>query len=153
MPASEPQSTLPRTLELALLFTGLCWLGAASITAEHAASGLAFKLNLVLLAPLLDALFLLFLLLCGFTALNWIGRRSGSIRDANSLPARSTLWEEWGRGAAIGWSALLITLTLLTLTGSLHPQFWWKPQAWLSSLLALLTAAVAPLAIEVWFRG
>lgn len=153
MPAFELKSPLPRTLELALLFSGLCWLGAASGAADHAADGLAVRLHLVLAAPLLAASFFLFLLLCGFTALNWIGKRQGSVRAANALPVRSTARQEWATGAAIGWGALLAVLLLPMLAGALHPQFWWKSQAWLASFLALLTALVGTLAIEAAFRG
>lgn len=153
MPQPEPKSWLPRTLELALLFTGLCWVAAATITADHAAEGLASRLHVPLAAPLIAAVCLLFLLLCGFAALNWIGKRSGSIREANALPARTTIREEWTLGAAIGWGALLITLLLPMLTGALHPQFWWKPVAWEASALAVLTFLVSALAAEVAFRG
>lgn len=149
----EPRSVFSRTLELALLFTGLCWLGAASITADHAAEGLAVRLHLVVLTPLLSACCLLFLLLCGFAALNWIGKRNGSVREANALPVRSTARQEWSLGVAIGWSALLAVLLVPMLAGSFHPQFWWRSQAWLGSLLAVLTAFAGTLVAEVAFRG
>jgi hypothetical protein len=144
---------MPRSLHLALFITGVLWLLAAHAVALRAADGIATRLNWSAGQSLIGDLFLLFLLLLGFTTLNWIGTRQGSVRHANALPQRATAVQEWTRGALIGWAALLVAVLPMMLVGSLRPQFSWTPSALGGTLLSLVSLAVGALAVEVAFRG
>lgn len=150
-PGGTPRRS--RALELVLLFTGACWVGAAYLTAQHAAEGLSVRLHALLAAPLLAAVFTVFLLLAGLTTLQWIATRDGGVRRANALPRRPTARQEWMLGAAIGWGMALAVVLPSMLAGVLHPHLWGRPVAWLNSLLALATAFVAAFAGELAFRG
>jgi hypothetical protein len=134
--------------------TGVLWLLAAHAVAFRAAEGIASRFGWSAVGQdLLVNLFLLFLLLLGFTLLNWIGTRQGSVRLANALPKRSTAREEWSRGAVIGWAAALAAVVPMLIFGALHPQFSWAAPVWGGALLSLLSLVVAALASEVAFRG
>lgn len=147
------QFSIPRSLQLALFVTGVLWLLAAHALALRAAEGILNRIGSDVSHVLLAEAFYLFLLLLGFTALNWIATRQGSVRQANALPRRSTASREWGVGAAIGWMALLAALLPMMLVGALHPLFLWSGSSIGTALLSLLALAVGTLATEVAFRG
>lgn len=127
---------------------------AAHAVAFRAAEGIAGRFGLSAVSQdLLVNLFLLFLLLVGFTTLNWIGTRQGSIRLANALPKRATAREEWSRGAVIGWAAALVAVVPMVIGGALHPQFLWAAPAWGGTVVSVITLVLAALASEVAFRG
>jgi hypothetical protein len=143
-----------RSLHLALFVTGVLWLLAAHAVAFRAAEGIASRLGWSSLGQdLLVNLFLLFLLFVGFTTLNWIGTRQGSVRLANALPGRATWREEWSRGAVIGWAAALAAVVPMVLGAALHPQFFWRLPAWGGAAISVVSLLVAALATEVAFRG
>lgn len=145
---------MPRSLHLALFVTGVLWLLAAHAVAFRAAEGIATRFGWSASGQnLLVNLFLLFLLLVGFTVLNWIGTRQGSVREANALPRRPTAGEEWSRGAVIGWAAALTALIPMVIGGALHPQFVWAAPAWWGAMISLMSLALGALASEVAFRG
>lgn len=143
----------PRSVQFALFAMGLLWLLAARAGAGSAAQGIARLLRADLLAPLLAQVFLLILLLTGYTALNWVATRDGSVRDSNGLPWRATVGKEWQCGLAFGWALLLITIIPMAVVGDLHPQFWLSLRAWGAALLALAVLLVGALATEVGWRG
>ncbi len=154
IPPSRGTVVIPRSLQLALFLTGLLWLLAAQTTAFRAASGIAARLTWSSVGQeFLSNLFLLFLLLLGFTALHWIGTRDGSARLANALPRRTTSREEWSRGLIIGWAAALVAVIPTVILGALHPSFFWSGSAVAATLLSLVSLLLAALAIEVAFRG
>ncbi len=144
---------LPRSLHIALFAIGLLWVLAARTGAQSAAEGISRALHADLLRPLLNAIFLLVLLPTGFTALNWVATRNGSLRSTNALPVRSSAWREWQKGAALGWTLVLFSVLPLALAGVLHPQFWTAPRAWALLVLSLTTLLFSSLAIELAFRG
>jgi hypothetical protein len=145
---------IPRSLHLALFVTGVLWLLAAHAIAFRTGHGIAARLGWSAGAQdLVINLVLLFLLLVGFTCLNWIGSRQGSVRQANALPLRATVGEEWTRGVVIGWAAAVLAVIPMVIAGALHPEFSWKISAWGGTLLSILTLAIAALASEVAFRG
>lgn len=150
---SFPVPRRSRSLHFAVFAIGLLWLLASRIGAESAAQGIARLLHAELLTPLLARLFLLILLLTGFTALNWVGIRNGSVRSTNALPWRRTAGREWQKGAALGWALLLVAVLPAALVGALHPLFWFAPRAWGFAALATLTLLLGALATEVAFRG
>jgi hypothetical protein len=122
--------------------------------AFRAAEGIASRFGWSAVGQeLLVNLFLLFLLLVGFTILNWIGARQGSVRLANALPKRATAREEWSRGAVIGWAAALIALVPMVIGGALHPQFSWAAPAWGAAVISVISLALGALASEIAFRG
>ena len=92
-----------------------------------------------MLRPLLDQIFLLILLVTGFTALHWVATRNGSIRETNALPWRATVGREWQKGVAFGWGLLLITIVPMAVVGDLHPQFWLALRAWGTALLSVVS--------------
>lgn len=141
-------------MHLALFVTGVLWLLAAHAIAFRTGQGLAGRFAWSAGAQdLLVNLVLLFLLLVGFTCLNWVGTRQGSVRQANALPLRATTGEEWTRGVLIGWAAAVIAVIPMVIAGALHPEFSWTASAWGGTLLSILTLAIAALASEVAFRG
>jgi hypothetical protein len=144
---------MPRSLQVALFITGVLWLLAAHVVAARAAEGIADRLGWGAAESLLTEAFFLFLLLLGFTVLNWIGSRQGSVREANALPKRATSRREWLLGAAIGWATLLLAVLPMVMTGALHPQFSGAAGAWGMMLLSVMALALAALANEVAFRG
>lgn len=151
--AQVRRSGPPRTLYLALFAIGLLWLLAARTGAASAAQGITHLLHNDLLRPVLEEIFALTLLVTGFTALNWVATRNGSLRETNALPMRATAPREWQKGVALGWGMLLVTVLPMAVAGDLHPQFWFAPRAWLVLLLSLLTLLVRSLVTEIAFRG
>jgi len=140
-------------MQFALFVTGMLWLLASRVAADHGAQALVNRLNLPDWEPLLGECGFLLLLLGGFATLSWIATRVGGVRRTNALPKRATAVREWGLGAALGWGLLLAAVLPMMLAGELHPQFWWEPRAWGLAVLALLTLAVGTLGLEVGFRG
>ncbi|GAC1357581.1 MAG: hypothetical protein NVSMB3_04230 [Acidobacteriaceae bacterium] len=156
MPAFSPTPPPPRpskTLDLALAVAAVAWFLAARELAARSASGISQRLDLLALASVLQPLFLLFLLVVGFSVLDLIARRRSSTRDLLGLPQRPTSREEFGIGAAVGWSAILLSLLPIVLFGSLRIQLWTEPRAFLYALLTLAGAALTALALEITFRG
>ncbi len=140
-------------MEFALFVTGGLWGLAAKTAANHSAAGLALRFRLEIFQPLLEAAFLLFLLLTGFTAIHWVATRRASLRHVNALPTRATRGREWSLGAALGWAMLVAAVLPMFLAGDLLPTFWFQPRGWGLTLLSLLTLALLSLALEVAFRG
>jgi membrane protease YdiL (CAAX protease family) len=150
-PASQTITT--RTMQFVLFFFGCIWLFVALYVAPRAAQGIVDRLNLPVIDSLLEQLITLFLLVLGFTLLNWMATRDGSARSANALPTRTTTRSEFGRGAAFGWTILLLSVLPMMVAGTRHPTLWLAPRAWGLAILSLATLAVAALALEVTFRG
>jgi membrane protease YdiL (CAAX protease family) len=121
--------------------------------ASRAAQGIGDRFDLGLSENLLEQAFLLFLLLIGFSSIQWVATRHGGILSANALPQRSTSAQEFSRGAALGWAMLLVAVLPMMLAGCLHLQFFLAPGAWGMALVSLVTLALATLALEVAFRG
>ncbi len=149
----DAQQGTPRSLEFALFAIGCLWFLASRAGAESASQGIAGLLHAEVLRPLLDQIFLLILLVTGYTALHWVATRSASIRESNALPFRPSTAREWQTGVAFGWALLLIAILPMALLGDLHPQFWLAPRAWGSALVSLLTLFTGALATELAFRG
>ena len=157
MPASAAPTPPPprpsRTLDLALSAAAIAWFLAARELADRSAAGISQRLDLLAVGSVLRPLFLLFLLLVGFYAFDLVSRRRSSTRDLLGLPARPSTRYEFSLGAALGWSALLLSVLPIALFGALHIQLWTEPRAFLYALASLLSAALAALAVEVAFRG
>jgi len=152
--SSASPTAISRSLHLALFVTGMLWLLAAHAVAFRSGEGIAVRFGWGAGGQeLMVSLALLFLLVVGYTALNWIGTREGSVRLANALPTRATTVEEWTRGVVIGWAAAVVAVIPMMIAGALHPEFSWGASAWAGTILSIVTLAVAALASEVAFRG
>ncbi len=149
----ESRQKVPRSLEFAQFAIGFLWLLAARSGAESASQGFSRLIGTDAVHPMLQQIFLIILLVTGFTALHWVATRNGSISETNAMRLRPTVTREWQKGAAFGWALLLITLIPMAVVGDLHPQFWLAPRAWGSALLALITLFLGGLATEMAFRG
>ena len=153
---SPPPATIipiPRTFEFALFLTALAWVGAAFSIAGRSAQGLTVRFNLLPAEPLLEALFLLFLTVLGFRALDLVAARGREAESVLPLPPRATCSAEWGLGAAVGWALALAAVLPLLVTLHLHTILSWPPGTSLTLLLSLATLLALALAEEVIFRG
>jgi len=152
LPAPPPPRP-SKTLDLVLAIAAVAWFLAARDLSARSASGISQRLDFLALGSLLRPLFLIFLLLVGFSVLDLLSRRRSSTRDLLGLPSRPTAREEFGVGAAIGWSAALLSILPILLFGSLRVQLWTEPRAFLYTVLTLAGAALGALALEIVFRG
>ncbi len=156
MPAFAPSTPPPRPsriLDLTLAVAAVCWFLAARELSARSASGIAQRLDFLALGFVLKPMFLLFLLLVGFSMLDLVGRRRSSTRDLLGLSQRPTARKEFGIGAAVGWAAAILAILPIALFGRLQIQLWTEPRAFLYAVLTLLGAALATLALEITFRG
>ena len=111
-----------RTLQLALFVTSVAWFLAADTVAVRAARGISERFALDAARPLLISVFLLFLLVVGFSILQSIARRHSTLREVLGLPKRPTARREWQLGAALGWGLLVLAVLPMALAGTLqHP--------------------------------
>ena len=147
---APPPRPIPRVLEFALFLTALVWAVAASALAGRGAQGLTLRFNLLVAEPLLEAVFLLFLAVVGFRALDWVATRGVHRAEVLALPRRVTRGVEWGSGAALGWGLAVACALPILMTLNLHSRVTGRPGP---ILLALLTLLAVALAEEVVFRG
>jgi uncharacterized protein len=136
----------PRSLQFALFLAALVWYLCARMLAESAANGIALRFDLGDWHPLLAAVFLLFLVVCGFSLLRAIEQRRAPLRLTLGLPRRSTSRVEWGLGAAFGWGMAVATILPMALARVLSVHVWTAPRAFELLALSLVTLAVATLA-------
>lgn len=131
----------------------LIWWGACREVAERAATGLLGSVAGGVLVPFLAALFLLFLIILGFLALDLLQGRRRSLRDLLELPRRSTAGQEWLTGAAVGWGIVVLAVLPLAVRRVLYVQTWFAGRAFLEALISLATLAISILTTEAVFRG
>jgi hypothetical protein len=143
----------PRSLQFALFVTSVIWYLCAHMLSESAASGISQRLDLDDWRPLLAALFLLFLVVCGFSLLRAIEQRRAPLRLTLGLPRRSTSRGEWAMGLAFGWGMAVAAVLPMALVGALSVQFWTAPRAFELLALSLATLAVATLAHTLGILG
>jgi uncharacterized protein len=151
--APEGPRARPRSLQFALFLTAMIWYLCAQMLADSASGGLAQRFDLGDFQPLLDAVALLFLVVCGFALLRAIERRKAPLRLALGLPKRATSREEWATGAAIGWGLAVAPVVPMVLTRSLNVHLWTAPRAFELFGLSLATLAVATLAHSLAIYG
>lgn len=144
---------IPRGLQFALFITAIAWAGAASAIADRAAQGICVRFNLVAFQTLLEAFFLLFLVVIGFRGLDWVAARGWQRVEVLPLPRRAGWPTEWGVGAAIGWTLSLLTVMPLLLTGHLHSIVAIRTSQLGLIATAVLTLLVVTIAQEAIFRG
>ncbi len=144
---------VPRVLEVTLSVAALLWAAAADVAAQRAAAGIAGRLRLTYGQSLLENLFLLFLVVIGFQALDFIATRGAHSNEVMPLPKRKTAAREWGSGFAIGWGLCLAAVLPALLLGNFHAVLNHGVGVAPGVLAAVLTLAAAALAEEVIFRG
>ncbi len=144
---------LPRGFEFALFGISLLWALAASVIAGKAARGIAGRFGLDAMETLLEAVFLIFLVVLGFQFLDWIATRQGEMVDVLPLPRRAGWSGEFGVGAAIGWGLCLAAVLPVLLTGNLHGRVRGTGAGLASAGLAVLTLGALTLAEELIARG
>jgi hypothetical protein len=155
LPAFDSTSTnrTRKTLQLAVFGTCAAWFISSEILAGRAARGIANYFDFDSGQLLLTSIFLLFLLVVGFSLLNTIAHRYGSLRDVLGLPKRPTARKEWVIGAAVGWGIVVLAVLPMALAGTLYVHLSTAPGTFWLVVLNLATLAVAALAEEVAFRG
>lgn len=151
-PVGRQSHPVPRVLQAALAITALAWAGAAEMIASRAARGIAGALQQGAAEALLKACFLLFLLIIGFRALDWLATRGWQRVEPLPLPRRKGWAGEWGLGAAIGWAASLAIAIPALLSLNLHTRVG-GAFSLSALLLAFLTLAMGALVQETIFRG
>jgi uncharacterized protein len=136
--APERPRVRPRSLQLALFLTAMIWYLCARMLAENASIGLAQRFDPGDFQPLMSALFLLFLVICGFALLRAIEQRKAPLRLVLGFPKRATSRTEWGLAIA--------SMVPMVLSRSLNVHLWTAPRAFELLGIGLATLAVATLA-------
>ena len=136
----------PRSLQFASFVAAISWFLCARALSESASSGLALRFGLADVQPLCEALFLLFLLVCGLSLLRTIEQRRAPLGLTLGFPRRATSRTEWATGAAIGWGLAVACVLPMALARTLSVQLWTAPRAFLLLGISLITLAVATLA-------
>lgn len=149
----SPQHRTGRALQLARFASALAWSVSSRLLSSSSARGLTHRFHAESFRPLLSALFLIFLLVVGFSLLEMIARRHTPVRSILALPKRPSSTREWSIGAALGWSMVVLALLPLALTGGLHVTFWTGPGSLQAFVLDLLALGATALATEMIFRG
>ena len=149
-PLPEPR---PRSLQLALFGAAIFWYLCAQALSRDAASILEFRFDLGCALPLVQAVLLLFFLVCGLALLRAIERRRAPLRLTLGLPRRATSRAEWATGAAIGWGLAVAVVLPMALARTLNVQMWTEPRAFLLLGLSLLTLGTATLAQALAIYG
>jgi membrane protease YdiL (CAAX protease family) len=142
-----------RSLQFALFVGSMLWFALSDALAARAARGISNRFDIDAVQPLLSALFLIFLLVVGFSVLATISRTGGTLRSIFSLPGRATAGAEWALGAAIGWAVAVATVLPMALVRALHVRFWADQRAFSLFALHAATLLFAMLAIEIALRG
>jgi uncharacterized protein len=124
----------------------MAWYLCARALARIAADRLSLRFDLSDEQPLLAAMFLLFLLICGLALLRKIEGRRMPLRMALGLPRRPSVGEEWGTGAALGWGLAILSVAAIALAHGLNVEIWSVPRAWELFVLSLATLLVGTLA-------
>jgi membrane protease YdiL (CAAX protease family) len=153
MTTRSSSDRIPRVLELTLFVAAMLWAAGASSVAGRAAAGIAGRLRLTYGQDLLESLFLLFLAVIGFQALDFIATKGVHRSEVLALPVRKTAGREWGSGFAIGWGLCLAAVLPALLMGDFHAVLNKGPGVLPGILAAIATLVVVCLAEEVIFRG
>ncbi len=148
--ANQP---IPRGIHFALFVTAMAWTAAANTVAVSAAQGIAARFGMGTIQPLLESLFLVFLVVIGLRMLDWIATRGRYRSETLPLPRRTGWQREWGIGAAIGWGLCIAAALPAFLTCNLHASISWQGGTAQTVAIALATLLAATLAEELIFRG
>lgn len=140
---------LERLSALVWFLVAAAWFLLSDLVAARAASGLTFG---DWYEPLYR-IFLLFLLICGYSLMSRLSRMRARAGKSIGLDVRSGWMGEFGLGAALGWGGVVACVLPSALIGGLViTVFGNHHQIWIAVLDALALLA-GTLAVEVAFRG
>jgi hypothetical protein len=143
----------PRSLDFALFLAAILWYFYAQALSADAASILELRFDLGAALPLVQAILLLFFLVCGLALLRSIEHRLAPLRLTLGLPRRATSRAEWATGAAIGWGLAVAAVLPMAIARTLNVQLWTAPRAFTLLALSLLTLGIATLAHALAIYG
>jgi uncharacterized protein len=126
---------------------------AAFWFAQGIAAGAAHGLSSGKWAELIYRSALLFLLLIVFWAMGYAFQGQRTPLKSMGLIRRPTALQEFGVGAALGWSGMVACVLPMALVGGITITLWMGPRQFGFLLLDLGILLVASLAEEVAFRG
>ena len=154
-PPTGPARPLPvsRSLQFVLFLAAIFWYFCAQALATDAASIIEFRFDLGSALPLVQAILLLFFLVCGLALLRAIEGRRAPLRLTLGLPRRATWRTEWAIGTAIGWGLAVAVVLPMALARALNVQLWTAPRAFMLLGVGLLTLALATLAHALAIYG
>ena len=154
-PPTGPARPLPvsRSLQFVLFLAAIFWYFCAQALATDAASIIEFRFDLGSALPLVQAILLLFFLVCGLALLRAIEGRRAPLRLTLGLPRRATWRTEWAIGTAIGWGLAVAVVLPMALARALYVQLWTAPRAFMLLGGGLLTLALATLAHALAIYG
>ena len=151
-PPPPPRS--PNSSFILLLFTtSVVWIFLARWIAGSAATGISGRFNQPATESSVEALFWVFLLLVGFSALRGARRQSATLGSLLGLPRRPSAVREWATGATLGWATALAVVLVLAVSRSIHMQLSGSVRDLLFTLLSLVGLALLSFAEETAFRG
>jgi uncharacterized protein len=138
-----------RLAALGWFLLAAAWYLVSDLVAMRAASGLTFG---DWYEPLYR-LFLLFLLILGYTFMSVVTRRGVRPRKAVGLDPRPGRGGEFALGAALGWGGVVACVLPAALVGGLVFTRFTNSHQFFVAFLDLIALAAGTLAIEVAFRG
>jgi hypothetical protein len=155
LPTYTPPARIrrPRPLQFASFLAALAWYFCAQALATSAARGLASRFYLGDPEPLIEAAFLIFLVVLGLALLRALERRLAPLRITLGLPKRATSRDEWATGAALGWGIAVASVLPMVLGRALNVHLWTSPRGFELLALSLMTLAISTLASDVSVHG
>ncbi|HTW48237.1 MAG TPA: CPBP family intramembrane glutamic endopeptidase [Acidobacteriaceae bacterium] len=138
-----------RLAALGWFLLAAAWFLFSDLVAMRAASGLNFG---DWYEPLYRV-FLLFLLVLGYSLMSLLTRRGVPPRKGIGLDPRPGCRGEFGLGAALGWGGVVACVLPAALVGGLVFTVFGNSHQFLVAALDLIALAAGTLAIEVAFRG
>jgi uncharacterized protein len=138
-----------RLAALGWFLLAAAWFLFSDLVAMRAASGLTFG---EWYEPLYR-IFLLFLLVLGYSLMSLLTRRGVPVRKGIGLDRRRGRWGEFALGAALGWGGVVACVLPAALVGGLVFTVFTNSHQFLVATLDLIALAAGTLAIEIAFRG
>lgn len=142
-------SFLERLRALGWFLLAAAWFLFSDLVAWRAASGLSFG---DYLEPLYR-IFLLFLLVLGYSLMSLLTQRKVPPRKSIGLDARPGWKREWALGAAVGWSAVVVCILPTAIIGGLVITIFTNVHQYWVLVLDLIALVAGTLAVEIAFRG
>lgn len=140
---------LERVSALVWFLVAAAWFLLSDLVAARAASGLTFG---DLYEPLYR-IFLLFLLISGYSLMSRLSMKRARLGKNIGLDVRQGRIGEFGLGAALGWAGVVACVLPAALIGGLViTVFGNRHQIWIA-LLDVVALLAGTLAVEVTFRG
>lgn len=142
-------SFFKRLRALGWFLLAAAWFLFSDLVAMRAASGLTFG---DYFEPLYR-IFLLFLLIMGYSLMSRLGKSRTATRKSLGLDPRPGRGREFALGAALGWTGVVACVLPAALIGGLVFTVFGNSHQLFVALLDLVALAAGTLALEVAFRG